>query len=428
MKLSDFCREDTIMDDAVKTGEILLKVKKGNLTAQCTDAIVTTNNGTLDQNFGVNKSIQTAAGPKVKEECAHFANLPNDGCVVTSGGNLNCKYLIHLINAKPEVISESVQKALRACDQRSITSISFPALGTGAAKLDAHSAVKLMFKGFDEYQSSLTTKSNINEITIVVFEQSIYDIYSAFLRNYKKSYYYFSAYGINIELIQGDITHQKVDCVVNLTNATLDRESGVSKPILNAAGDTVKEECKNIGVLQDDKVAITSGGDLKAKKIMHVIGPLTEPGFKPSIERILLQCDENNFTSLALPAIGTGAAGVSPEVSIKAILDAILSYLSKTSIPNLQTISIIVIEENIFTTYLQVFQAKNTELLTRKQEEIKLLEHHAQVTINFPSTWSDTGKKEFQEVTLTEGSTEYLTVKNKFTATAAPDVFEVLKE
>ncbi|XP_073501793.1 protein mono-ADP-ribosyltransferase PARP15-like [Phyllobates terribilis] len=415
------------MDEAVKISETIVKVIQGNLTAQRTDAIVTTNNATLDQNFGVNKSIQSAAGDKVKEECARLAKLPNDGCAVTSGGNLKCKYLIHLINAKPEVISQSVQKALRTCDQRNVTSISFPALGTGAAKLDAHSSVKLMFKGFDEYLSSLTTKSNINEIVIVVFEQSIFDIYSTFLKNYKRNYYHFSAYGTNIELIQADITQQKVDCVVNLTNATLDRASGVSKPILNAAGNGVKEECKKIGVLQQDKVAITSGGELKAKKIMHVIGPLTESGFEPSIEKIILQCDELNFASVALPAIGTGTAGVDPEVSIKAILNGILSCLSKTSIPNLQTISIIVFEENIFTTYLQVFQAKSADLLTLKQEETKLLEHHAQVTINFPSTWTDTGKNEFQEVTLTEGSSEYFTVKNKFTTTASPDVFEVLE-
>ncbi|CAJ0930033.1 unnamed protein product [Ranitomeya imitator] len=179
---------------------------------------------------------------------------------------------------------------------------------------------------------------------------------------YKKNYPQFWAFGKMIELIKGDITHQAADCVVNLANASLNQTFGVSGAILRAAGDTVKEECNKIGTLNRDEVAITSGGKLGSKKIMHIIGPTRVPDYQASIDKILQECHKNRFSSVALPAIGTGIARVNVEESIKTILSSILNYLSDTLIPSLETIFIIVIDENIYKKYLEVFQAKGTEL------------------------------------------------------------------
>lgn len=346
---------------------------------------------------------------------------------MTSGGDLKCKKIFHLIDVKPEIILPSVKKVLKTCDQHDLVTISLPAMGTGAAKLDAHSSVSLIMRGIEDYLNDPTTRTNIFEIVIVVFEKTIYDVYLTFFRNYKTNYHHFPAFGTNIELIKGDITLQASDCVVNLANNTLNQSSGVSGAILTAAGDTVKEECKKIGVLQPDSIVITSGGKLKAKKIMHIIGPTTVPGFGPSIDLILLECNKNGFASVALPAIGTGIARVDPEESIKAILSSVINYLSETPIPTLQTISIIVIQENIYTKYLEVFQAKSTELQALQREESILLAIRAQVIINFPVTWTDTGKSEFQEVILREYTKEYKDVRDNFLKTALPSKFDVLE-
>ncbi|CAN2389047.1 hypothetical protein PRIEUP_LOCUS17166, partial [Pristimantis euphronides] len=281
--------------------------------------------------------------------------------------------------------------------------------------------------GAEEYLTDPTTRTNLYKLVIVVLEQNIYDTYLTFFQNYKINYHHFLAFGTNIELIKGDITLQASDCAVNLTNKTLNQSSGVSGAILTAAGSTVKEECRSIGVLKPGTVVITGGGNLKAKKIMHMIGPTTVPGFEPSIDIILLECNKNGFARVALPAIGTGMAGIDPEKSINAILNSILNYLSKTPIPTLQTISIIVIQENIYTKYLEVFQAKSTELQALKREESILLAIHAQVRIDFPLTWTDTAKSEFQEVTLSKDSGEYSVVEKDFLETALPDVFDVLE-
>ncbi|CAJ0945461.1 unnamed protein product, partial [Ranitomeya imitator] len=110
--------------------------------------------------------------------------------------------------------------------------------------------------------------------------------------------------------------------------------------------------------LNSDEVAITSGGKLGSKNIMHIIGPTRVNAYQVSINKILQECSKNGFTSVALPAIGTGIAHVNVEESITAILSSILNYLSDTLIPSLEAIFIIVIDENIYKKYLEVFSSQ----------------------------------------------------------------------
>ncbi|XP_063789775.1 protein mono-ADP-ribosyltransferase PARP15-like [Pseudophryne corroboree] len=391
-----------------------VKVKQGDITTEKTDAIVNLNNATLDQNFGVSKVILDAAGDNVKEECERLGKLPSDGIVVTSAGNLKCRKIIHLINVKPHAIVESVKKALKACDQHYVTTVSLPAIGTGSSKLEPINSVKLITRGIEEYLADPATMTSISDIIIVVFDPDVYKEYLNFFQNYQTNYPHFTAFGKTIELIKGDITDQAVDCILNLTNSSLNQSSGVSGAILAAAGDTVKEECKEIGTLKTDKIAITSGGKLKSKNIMHIIGPTRVPDYEPSMDRILLECHNNGFTSFALPAIGTGIAHVDPQDSIIAILSSILNYLSETCIPTLETICIIVLQEPIYKTYLKVFQEKCTELQAIQREENILSAIHAQDKFDYPGTWTDIVKSEFQEVNLDKDSQEYKEVKTKF--------------
>ncbi|XP_018409108.1 PREDICTED: poly [ADP-ribose] polymerase 14-like [Nanorana parkeri] len=284
-----------------------------------------------------------------------------------------------------------------------------------------------MIKGIEDYMTNPAIMTIISKIVIITRERNDYDEYLKFLQNYQTNYPHFVAFGKTIELIKGDITDQAVDCVLNLTNQTLNQSSGVSGAILSAAGDTVKEECSRIGVLGPEDAAITSGGNLKAKHIMHIIGPTAVPAYEPSIDMILLQCHESKFNSLALPAIGTGMARVDPEASIKAILNSILNYLLEALVPTLERISIIVIQEKIYKTYLKVFQAKCTEIQAMQREERILAAIQAQVKIKYPLTWTNISTAELSEVTLMENSEEYQKVKSDFIATSTPGSFQVLK-
>ncbi|XP_072274247.1 protein mono-ADP-ribosyltransferase PARP15-like [Pyxicephalus adspersus] len=409
-----------------------VQLKYGDITLENTDAIVNPTNATLDQNVGVSKNILAAAGDTVKTECARLSKLPNEGHVVTVAGNLECLRIIHLINLGAENIVNLVRNTLMSCDLYNMTSVSFPALGTdddtdSENNLNAQASIKSIVKGIEDYMTDPSINTIISKIVIVVRDRKVYKEYLKFFQNYQTNYPHFTAFGKTIELIKGDITDQAVDCILNLTNQRLNQSHGVSGAILSAAGDTVKEECQRIGVLDNEDVVVTSGGNLKAKHIMHIIGPTTVPAYEPSIDRILLKCHERKFTSLALPAIGTGMAHINPEASIRAILNSILNYLLEALVPTLERISIIVIQENIYKTFLKVFQAQSTEIQEAQREERILAAIQAQVKIQYPLTWKNIGTTEVLEVTLKEDSAEYQKVKNDFITTSTPGSFQVLK-
>lgn len=409
----------------VVVGETSVKLIKGDITGESTQAIVNLSDAKLNRNAGVSKAIFDAAGPNVKKECERLAKCPHDGYVVTSAGNLKCCKIIHLISIHSDNIVASVMKALKACDENNLETVSLPAMGTGTVSLKAENSIRLIMKGIEDYLNDPSVMTMISEIIIVGFTQDIYEKYQYFFQNYKKTYLQFSAFGKMIKLIKGDITHQAVDCILNLTNASLNQSCGVSGAILGAAGDTVKEECKKIGFLRTDGVAITSGGKLESKHIMHIIGPTTVPAYEASIRRILQECHKYGFTSVALPAIGTGMAKVDVEQSIKAILSSVLKYLSNTSITSLKTIFIIVIEESIYNKYLEVFQAKRTELQPFQREEKIMPAMPNEEKFCYPVTWTDIGKSEFQEVILEKTSKEYKDVKEKFFETISASEYEV---
>ncbi|XP_073490296.1 protein mono-ADP-ribosyltransferase PARP15-like [Aquarana catesbeiana] len=422
-KCSHWKSEVTLFEVVVCDTSVVLKF--GRITDEKTDAIVNSTNATLDQNTGISGLILAAAGDTVKAECARLSRLPNDGHVVTVAGNLECQRIIHLRDVTAETIVTLVKKTLKSCDQFNMASVSFPALGTDT--LDAQTSIKLIIKGIEDYMTNPSIMTIISKIGIIVGEQNVYDQYLKFFQNYQTNYPHFTAFGKTIELIKGDITDQPVDCILNLTNQTLNQSCGVSGAILSAAGDTVKEECSRIGWLTVGGAVVTSGGNLKAKHIMHIIGPTLVPAYEPSIDMILLKCHESKFTSLALPAIGTGMARVDPEASIKAILNSVLNYLLEALVPTLERISIIVIQENIYKTYLKVFRAKCTEIQAIQRDERILSAIQAQVKIQYPLTWTNIGTSEFLEVTLEEYSREFQKVKNDFMASSTPGSFQVLK-
>ena len=119
-----------------------------------------------------------------------------------------------------------------------------------------------------------------------------------------------------IEAIQGDITKQAVDAIVNAANTTLLGGGGVDGAIHRAAGPGLLEECRALGGAATGEVKMTGGHRLRARRVLHAVGPVWQGGGAGEDEA-LARCyrsamrlaAEAGLRSIAFPAISTGAYG-----------------------------------------------------------------------------------------------------------------------
>eukprot|EP00079_Xenopus_tropicalis_P039018 XP_017952789.1 PREDICTED: poly [ADP-ribose] polymerase 14-like [Xenopus tropicalis] len=346
--------------------DVPVQLKQGDIAKEVGDAIVNVNNNTLNQNFGVCQAILAAAGKSVVQECQALAKKTHGDVVVTGAGDLKCKKIIHVINAtQPDKIVGSVKAALKECDQHKMATVSFPALGTGAANLDTLTSTDAIFTGIEQYLSE-SKESCITQISIVVLTQEAYDQFLLFFQmkisSLQKSDFHLTIHGKYVELIKGDITDQVVGCIINVTNETLDQSRGVSGAILSKAGKTVEQECKQNGKLPPNGIAVTSGGNLKCKKIMHLVGPATLNLIVSFLEQVLQECSQRSFRTIALPAIGTGIARIDPKNSAEEILKGIRTYFEKVTASSLLQIYIIAYDDHVFQSFSEVFKSQDPKI------------------------------------------------------------------
>lgn len=117
-----------------------------------------------------------------------------------------------------------------------------------------------------------------------------------------------------IVLKQGDITEMDVDAIVNAANNDLQLGSGVAGAIRRKGGDQIQEECDAIGSIPIGSAAITSGGRLKARHVIHAAsmqlgGRTTAQSLRSSTAYSLRIAAQHKLKTIAFPAIGTGVAG-----------------------------------------------------------------------------------------------------------------------
>jgi O-acetyl-ADP-ribose deacetylase (regulator of RNase III) len=119
-----------------------------------------------------------------------------------------------------------------------------------------------------------------------------------------------------IELLQGDITHQDTDAIVNAANSGLRGGGGVDGAIHRAGGPAILAACRELGGCPTGGAKITTGGRLKAKYVIHAVGPIYRDGthgeadlLASAYRRSVEVGDAHGVKSLAFPSISTGAYG-----------------------------------------------------------------------------------------------------------------------
>ena len=135
-----------------------------------------------------------------------------------------------------------------------------------------------------------------------------------------------------IEVSQGDITEMETDAIVNAANAQLVLGAGVAGAIRTKGGPKIQEECDAIGGTFVGGAVITSGGNLRARHVIHAVGPRMGEGnedekLKNATLNSLKVADENNLTSITFPAISTGIFGFPKERCAQIMLATVIDYL-----------------------------------------------------------------------------------------------------
>ncbi len=138
-----------------------------------------------------------------------------------------------------------------------------------------------------------------------------------------------------IEIFAGDITTLDVDAIVNAANEKLAPGAGVCGAIHSAAGLGLAEECRKIGRCPTGEACITGGYDLKARHVIHTVGPVWRDG-QQGEDGLLAACYRNSLTlaqecglaSIAFPAISTGVFGYPLEQATRIAVETVGSWLA----------------------------------------------------------------------------------------------------
>lgn len=117
-----------------------------------------------------------------------------------------------------------------------------------------------------------------------------------------------------ITLIEGDISDQDVDAIVNAANSGLILGTGVAGVIREKGGPTIQQECDEIGPIEVGAAAVTGAGRLRARHVVHAAGmtpggAAEESNVRKALHAALVLASENGFRTIAIPAIGTGVGG-----------------------------------------------------------------------------------------------------------------------
>ena len=145
-----------------------------------------------------------------------------------------------------------------------------------------------------------------------------------------------------IILLQGDITKQNVDAIVNAANSSLMGGGGVDGAIHRAGGSAILEDCRKIiarqGSCKTGEAVITSAGNLPAKYVIHTVGPVWNNGNKNEAEKLsdcysnsLQLAVENNISSIAFPNISTGIYGYPKKEAALIAINTVSDFIQNHS-------------------------------------------------------------------------------------------------
>ncbi len=166
-----------------------------------------------------------------------------------------------------------------------------------------------------------------------------------------------------LELVEGDITQQDTEAIVNAANPSLLGGGGVDGAIHRAGGPAILEECRKLGGCAPGDAKITTGGRLRARYVIHTVGPVyRQEGsaraaqlLSSAYRRSLEVAAEHDVKSIAFPSISTGAYGYPMEEAAPIALQTVIDYLENQQ-NGIQLVRFVLYGQRAYTTYVQALQ------------------------------------------------------------------------
>ena len=302
-----------------------------------------------------------------------------------------------------------MQKCLEKCDELRASTIAFPALGAGNLNYPQNVVADIMVNTIAAYFKASRSTTHIKTVKLVIFMDSTYSEFNKFLSSrpsyagsslvqmapfdidnlstaetfhstripkrlprsamaHSSTAEAFTAGSVTVEILQGDITEDDSDAIVNTTNEEMKLVgSGVAGAILRKGGSELQKICDALVSqgfrLQEGKVCDTpSTGNLKSFKIFHVVIPHNDKHLLgKTIAACLKRAEKLKLNSIAFPAIGTGTLGYSLEEAAQGICGSIIAFGQKTNPVHVKRVRIIIFQQGMY----QSFKDKFTEITNK---------------------------------------------------------------
>lgn len=164
-----------------------------------------------------------------------------------------------------------------------------------------------------------------------------------------------------LELVQGDITHQSTDAIVNAANSSLRGGSGVDGAIHRIGGPAIRKECRRIGACPTGEARITGAGNLAAQYVIHTVGPIYH-GDSERAARLLASAyrsslelaSQHGVRTIAFPSISTGAYAYPVAAAAHVALETVITYLQHHL--EIAVVRFVLFDHHTFVTYQQVLE------------------------------------------------------------------------
>jgi O-acetyl-ADP-ribose deacetylase (regulator of RNase III) len=171
----------------VKIGQSVLELVEGDITQQDTEALVNAANEQLRVGGGVDGAINRAGGPKIQEEARKIGGCPTGQAVITTGGNLKARYVIHTVgpiyrdgqSGEPELLASAYRESLKIASARGIKSLAFPSLSTGVYGYPVADAARVALGTVKDY---LAQHPEIELVRFVLFGKPTFEAFAAALQ------------------------------------------------------------------------------------------------------------------------------------------------------------------------------------------------------------------------------------------------------